>query len=70
MISNEVYKEMKGLKGEKSFSVLIKELLNEKNSKIGFGLYECLGTLKKDEEWKNIEKDLKKPEAFFKNAYI
>tara|TARA_Y100000034_G_scaffold133857_1_gene200676 strand:- start:5473 stop:5697 length:225 start_codon:yes stop_codon:yes gene_type:complete len=59
MISNEMYDELKLLKRDMSFTELFKNLLND-DLKKGSGLRECLGILKKDEEWKKIEKDLKR----------
>ncbi|MBI2673071.1 antitoxin [Candidatus Woesearchaeota archaeon] len=60
MISNDVYKELKTLKRDKSFSELLKDLLNPGNVKKGSSLKDCLGLLKKDKEWEEIEKDIKR----------
>ncbi len=60
MVSNEVYKELKTLKNGKSFSELLKDLLNTNNVKRGEGLRNCLGILKKDKEWAEVKKDIKR----------
>ncbi len=56
MISNEVYDKLKNLKGSNSFSEALKSLINSKNIKNeGYKLRDCLGILKTDKEWKEIE---------------
>jgi len=60
MISNEVYEELKTAKGENSFSYILKRLLSAKKSKKGLDLKVCLGLLKKDREWEEMESTLKK----------
>ena len=61
MISNEVYAELKELKTEnKSFSKVLKGLLNKEKRKTVAGISSCFGSLKKDEGWEEIEKDLGK----------
>ena len=60
MISNEVYKELKAIKKDKSFSEILSGLLSSNNTKKGSGLKACLGLLKKDKEWEEIEKFLKR----------
>lgn len=60
MIANEVYNELKTLKRNKSFSEVLKELLHANTERKGSGLRRCFGILKKDKEWMDIERDLKK----------
>ncbi len=59
MISNEIYKELKEIKGKNSFSEVLKSLIKKDNKK-GENLRDCLGLIKRDDEWEKIEKDLKK----------
>ena len=63
MVSNEAYEKLKYLKerANKSFTEVIIEFISrEDNVKKGAGLRECLGLIKKDEEWVEIKKELKK----------
>ena len=70
MIANEVYDELKSLKRDRSFSELLRDLMNPENVKKGSGLRECLGILKKDKEWGEIEKDLKKGWKRWNKKYV
>ena len=49
MISNEIYRELKTAKRDRSFSEVIKDLIETKKRKTGAGLRECLGLLDKDD---------------------
>ncbi|MDP4012931.1 MAG: antitoxin VapB family protein [Candidatus Nanoarchaeia archaeon] len=60
MVSNEVYGELKARKAKRSFSETITDLINSKKDKIGSNLRSCLGLLKKDKEFYEIEKALNK----------
>ena len=70
MIANEVYNELKTRKKNKSFSVLLHELLHPKTMKKGKGLRECLGTLKKDKETIATEKTLKRSWKSWSKKYV
>jgi len=61
MISNEVYKELKDAKKDRSFSETIKYLIEKRiHKKTGAGLRECAGLLEKDDkEYDKIMKELK-----------
>lgn len=60
MISNNVYEELKEAKKDRSFSEVIKELMEKSKSKTGAGLRDCLGLLPKDDkEYERIMKELK-----------
>lgn len=58
MISNDVYNELKRIKGEESFSKVISNLLNKKNN--GKDIAKYYGVLKGDKEYSKIMKDLRK----------
>ncbi len=61
MISNEVYNKLKNLKTEdKSYSELLRDLLNKDKTKKGSDLFSCFGILKKDKEWDDAKKDIKR----------
>lgn len=60
MISNDLYHNLKKLKYDRSFSELIKDLLDHERVKKGVGLKACLGLLKKDKEWEVLEKTIKR----------
>lgn len=61
MISNEIYNNLKNLKTEdKSYSELLRELLNKDKTKKGSNLFSCFGILKKDKEWDDAKKDIKR----------
>ena len=49
MIGNEVYHRLKRMKHDKSFTVLIKTLLDKKDEKTGKGLQACAGLLGKED---------------------
>jgi len=70
MISNGVYKDLKNMKGDRSFSELFTDLLNSSNAKKGSGLRSCLGILKKDKEWKKIEKINKRGWKDWSKKYV
>ncbi|MBS3146793.1 antitoxin VapB family protein [Candidatus Woesearchaeota archaeon] len=59
MISNEVYNELKGLKRDKSFSELFKDLLKSNEVKRVSGLMDCVGIMKNDKDWEKLEKERK-----------
>ena len=59
MISNDVYEKLKAKKENKSFTEIIKNLLNTKNAKKGSGLRECLGIIKDDKERKGVDVHIK-----------
>ena len=61
MISNDVYKELKDAKKDKSFSETIKNLIERKNTRKTISdLRECLGLLDKDDnEYDKIMKELR-----------
>jgi predicted CopG family antitoxin len=58
MIGNDVYKELKERKGEKSFTDVIRSMLEKEKPKTGKGLRQAFGILKEDDEWKDIKKKL------------
>ena len=60
MIANTVYGELKEVKKDRSFSEVIKDLLEKSKPKTGAGLKDCMGLLNKDDkEYEKIMKDLK-----------
>ena len=60
MISNDLYKELKIVKRDRSFSEVIKGLIEAKKRKTGSGLRECLGLLdKNDSEYERALKELR-----------
>ncbi len=59
MISNDLYNELKNIKGDRSFSELIKELLVVKKGN-GKEIAKFYGALKEDEEYNKINKSTKK----------
>lgn len=62
MISNDLYKELSKIKGERSFTEVIKDLMASKEHK-GKDIYECFGLMKGtefDKEFKNTAKDIKR----------
>lgn len=60
MIGNDVYNELKERKGDKSFTEVIRTLMDKDRPKTGEGLREVFGILKEDDEWKDIKKKLDK----------
>lgn len=60
MVADDVYNGLKRAKGNESFSIVIRELLELKKGKSGSNLKEIAGTLKNDKEYDLIMKDLKK----------
>ncbi len=70
MIANDVYEKLKTLKKDRSFSELIREKIISNEIKKGSGLRECLGTLKKDKEWEDTKKDLKKGWKNWTKKYV
>ncbi len=61
MISNALYKELKHMKGNNSFTETIGNLVNEKKEeKLGKNLLPFFGVLKNDKEYDKIKKDLEK----------
>ena len=61
MISNELYKDLKSIKHNRSFTETIKYLLGKKEKrKTGAGLRSCLGLLdKNDNEYEKIMNELR-----------
>ena len=70
MISNEVYNELKMLKKDKSFSETLKGLMGSDSKKTGAGLKSCLGILKKDKEWEEVEKIIKRGWGDWSKKYV
>jgi len=72
MISNEIYGELKKIKDSMSFTETIKNLLENKKEakKTGAGLRDCLGLLKRDKEWEEIEKELKRGWKRWDKRYV
>ena len=61
MVSNEIYKELKARKNDKSFSEIITSLIEKKERKTVKNLFdECFGLLEGDKEYDKIMNDLKK----------
>jgi len=60
MIANTVYEELKEVKKDRSFSEVIKDLIERSKPKTGAGLRDCVGLLPKDDkEYEKIMKELK-----------
>lgn len=59
MISNNIYEELKKVKGEKSFSEVINELLSKRKSS-GKDIAKYYGILKGDKEYDKIMKEVRK----------
>jgi len=70
MVSNEIYHNLKKLKYDRSFSELIKDLLDSGKSRKGSGLMTCFGSLKKDNEWKVVEKITKRGWKNWSKKYV
>ena len=49
MIGNDLYNRLRRMKQNKSFTELIKSLLDKNNDKTGAGLRECAGLLDKED---------------------
>ena len=64
MIANSVYEELKEVKKDRSFSELIKDLMDKSRPKTGAGLMECAGLLPKDD--KGYEKIMKKLKPLYR----
>ena len=59
MISNEVYNELTMFKTiNKSFSEVLKELIDKNKLKKASNLRKCFGVLIKDKEWEEVKKDV------------
>ena len=58
MIANNVYKELKEVKKDRSFSEIIKELIETHNRKTGRDLLKHVGVIK-DDEYDKVMKELK-----------
>ncbi|MBI2671627.1 hypothetical protein HYX16_01705 [Candidatus Woesearchaeota archaeon] len=70
MISNEIYGVLKKMKGEESFTELIKHLVKERETiKTGKELFKLLGALKDDKEYEKILKESKKGWAKWTKRY-
>lgn len=60
MISNDLYRELKIAKKDRSFSEVIRDLIETKKRKTGTGLRNCLGLLdKNDNEYEKTMKELR-----------
>ena len=60
MIANEVYEQLKKIKERRSFTNVIRQLMEKPKSKTGANLGDCLGLLDKDDkEYEKIFKELK-----------
>lgn len=60
MIANSIYEELKEVKKDRSFSEIIKDLIEKSKPKTGAGLRDCAGLLpKEDKEYEEIMKELK-----------
>ncbi len=70
MISDEVYKELKNLKSDRSFSELLKDLLNPDKVKKGSGLRTCLGIIKEDRGWEEVSKGIKRGWKDWSRRYV
>ncbi len=74
MISNELYEELSKIKGEKSFTEVIKNLMDSKRAKNKGILEDCFGIIKDtksfDKETKEIEKDLKRGWKNWSKKYV
>ncbi len=61
MISNDLYRELKIVKRDRSFSETIRDLMEKKNKKTIEGLKDCMGLLDKDDnEYDEIMKENRK----------
>ena len=60
MISNEVYAELTRRKGDRSYSEVIKDSLEERRIKTGNDLKPFLGILEGDTEYDEVMKEVKK----------
>lgn len=71
MISNDVYDNLKKIKmkGDQSYSEVIRELLQSKNQKTLGNVMKHFGVLKGDKEYDHILKDLEKEWKQWSNRY-
>lgn len=69
MIGNDVYKELKERKGERSFTEVIRALLDRDRPKTGRDLLKHFGTMKDDKEWDEVKKGIKKGWAGWNRRY-
>jgi predicted CopG family antitoxin len=70
MIANDLYDDLKKIKGERSFTETIKDALNGKRKTIG-GLRKVMGTLpKEDMEYEKAMKELKPLYAKWTKKYV
>jgi len=70
MISNSLYKELKHMKGDNSFTEIIASLVDEKREeKLGKNLFHFFGVLKNDKEYDKIKKDLEKSWSNWSKKY-
>ena len=71
MISNEVYNDLKNIKTEnKSYSDVLKELLSRNKTKKGSNLFSCFGIIKKDREWEDAKKEIKRGWENWSRRYV
>ena len=60
MISNEVYHNLKEIKHNKSFSELLKYLLEKNRIRKGADLKQCLGLIPEDKELEKLHAEAKR----------
>lgn len=70
MISNDVYKDLSDLKGDKSFSEVLREVLHENKIKKGSNLKICFGLIKNDKEWSGVSKDIERGWKSWNKKYV
>lgn len=59
-LSNEAYGKLKMIKGNKSFSEVVVELVDEKKIKRKGSLVELAGIWKGDDYWEDFKKEIRK----------
>ena len=70
MISNDVYKDLSDLKGERSFSEVLREVLQDNKIKKGFNLKKCFGLIKNDKEGSEVSQDLERGWKNWSKKYV
>jgi len=69
MVSNELYNNLKKIKKDKSFTVVISNLLHEKK-RLGKDLFRFWGALEGETEYDKVMKDLNKMWASWSKKYV